>query len=265
MKIPAPGRTSSGFTLIEIVISASLMAIILVGAYLCLSSGLASQKLIESRGEAVQSARVAMALMSADLRGACALSKDIQFIGMDRMLGEVEADNLDFATHHYTPRRAGEGDFCEVSYFVREDGVPGQFSLWRRRDPKLDDQPLSGGRREEILRGLRGLRLEYYDGFVWYDEWGDAEGRGKKQNSLKEKPNLAGMPEAVRITLWIEPGSRFSKTAASKAEKAELSLMFQTVVRLNLAGVPVESATGGSPADGTKVTPAAPEGVSNGK
>src|SRR6266498_3787519 len=98
MKTRALRRTLPGFTLIELVISASLMAILLVGAYLCLSSGLASQKLIESRGEAVQSARVALALMSADLRGACPLSKDIQFLGMDRMLGDVEADNLDFAT-----------------------------------------------------------------------------------------------------------------------------------------------------------------------
>lgn len=248
-------RTFAGFTLIEVVISASLMAIILVGAYLCLSSGLASQKLIESRGEAVQSARVALALMSADLRGACALSKDVQFVGMDRMLGDVEADNLDFATHNYTPRRAGEGDFCEVSYFVNADPKSGKFSLWRRRDPKLDDEPLSGGSREEIAEGVRGLKFEYYNGIVWFDEWGDPDGRGKKQTSLKEKPNLAGMPEAVRITLWIEPTTRASKER-TKTETAEPPLVFQTVARLNLAGVSFGSAASGSAGDKPKTAEA---------
>src|SRR5437867_11011083 len=68
-------RALSAFTLIELVISSALMALILVSAYLCLTSGLASRKLIESRAEAVQNARVAMALLSADLRCACPLSK----------------------------------------------------------------------------------------------------------------------------------------------------------------------------------------------
>jgi len=37
------------------------------------------------------------------------------------MLGDMEADNVDFATHHYTPRRVREGDFCQVSYFVAKE------------------------------------------------------------------------------------------------------------------------------------------------
>lgn len=257
MKTRSLRRTSSGFTLIEMIISASLMAILVVGAYLCLSSGLASQKLLEARGEAIQSARVVLALMSADLRCACPLSKDIQFVGLDRMLGDIEADNLDFATHNYPARRAGQGDFCEVSYFVDEDRESGKLCLWRRRDPTPDEELFSGGSREEIARGVSGLRLEYYDGLLWYDEWGDPVSRGKKDTTLKEKPNLAGMPEAVRITLWIEPPSR-SSTRTSDA--AEPPLVFQTVVRLNLAGVSFGSATSGSASEAPKADAAAPEG-----
>ena len=260
MKTRSLHRGCSGFTLIEMVISASLMAILVVGAYLCLSSGIASQKLLEARGEAIQSARVAMALMSADLRCACPLSKDIQFVGMDRMLDDIEADNVDFATHNYSPRRAGEGDFCEVSYFVDEDRASGKLCLWRRRDPTPDDEPLSGGSREEIARGVSGLRLEYYDGVLWYDEWGDPVSRGKKTATLKQKPNLAGMPEAVRITLWIEPPSRSPRKAPSSADTGEAPLVFQTVVRLNLAGVSFGSATSGPASDAPKSGAAAPEG-----
>src|SRR5438309_7941820 len=228
MKVRACRLNSSGFTLIELVISAALMALILVSAYLCMSACVSTQKLIEPRFEAFQSARVAMAIMAADLRAACPLSKEFQCVGMHRTLGEVEADNLDFATHNYTPRRAREGDFCEVSFFLQPDRESGKFCLWRRRNPTIAPDPLSGGNREEIVRGLRGLRFEYYDGYDWYDSWGDAEGNGRKQSSLRDQPNLSGLPEAVRITLWCDPDSG-SKTAASPENPpAGSPLVFQT-------------------------------------
>src|SRR5207302_4017773 len=107
MNVRPSRRESSGFTLIELVISAALMALILVSAYLCMSACVSSQKLIEPRIEAFQSARVALAIMTADLRSACPLSKESEFVGMHRTLKDaeagkdVEADNLDFATHNY--------------------------------------------------------------------------------------------------------------------------------------------------------------------
>src|SRR5665213_425275 len=91
-----------GFTLIELTISAAIASIILVASYLCLSAGVAGQKLIEPRTEALQSARAALAMMSADLRSACSLCPDFDFVGEQRTLGEMEADNVDFATHFYT-------------------------------------------------------------------------------------------------------------------------------------------------------------------
>src|SRR6185503_7875713 len=246
-------RNSPGFTLIELVISAGLMTMILVSAYFCLNAGFSSQKIIEPRIEIIQNARVAMAIMSADLRGACPLSTNQPFLGMHRMLGDSDADNLDFATHNYTPSRAQEGDFCELSFFVEKDATSGTLTLWRRRNPALAFDPLSGGNREEIARGLLGLRFEYYDGFDWYDEWGDVEGTGKQLTSSRDHPNLFGLPDAVRITLLFDrdprprapPSSataRSPEAAASPAipvssdkDTAEPPLVFQTVARLNLA------------------------------
>src|SRR5207249_11951792 len=102
----------SGFTLIELVISAALTAMILVSAYVCLSACYSSQDLIEPRIDAFQNARVAMGLITADLRAACVLSKESEFVGMRRRLGDADADNLDFATHNYTPRHARQADYC---------------------------------------------------------------------------------------------------------------------------------------------------------
>ncbi len=248
-------KPSSGFTLIELVISSALAAMILVAAYMCLNACMASQKLIEPRAEVTQNARTALAIMTADLRTACPLSKDFDFLGMDRMLEEVEADNLDFATHNYFPRRPGEGDFCEVSYFLEKDKA-GKFNLWRRRNPTIALDPLSGGTREEIARELLGLRFEYYDGFDWYDDWGQFEPRKKEKDPLLEPSNLSGMPEAVRITLSFDsnPGKRRA-SADAETVASEPALVFKTVVRLELTGRSAEPsiADGG----GGKGTPSA--------
>jgi hypothetical protein len=220
--------------------------------------------MIEPRVEIIQNARVAMAIMSADLRGACPLSTNNQFLGMHRMLGDSDADNLDFATHNYTPHRPREGDFCEVSLYVDKDPESGTCTLWRRRNPTLALDSLSGGSREEIARGLLGLKFEYYDGFDWYDTWGDVEGNGKQLTSSRDHPNLFGMPDAVRITLLFDrnPRSRAppsSATAPSPETAASLTarvspakdrteppLVFQTVARLNLAHSAERGVPGGS-------------------
>jgi len=248
-------RSRAAFTLIEITISSALMALILVSGYICLNAAIASQKVIEPRVEVLQNARVAMAVMTADLRSACPLSKEYDFLGMHRMLGEVPADNLDFATHNYTPRRPTEGDFCQTSLFLERDPRFGQFTLWRRRNPRIALNPLSGGSREEIATGLLGLKFEYYDGYEWYDSWGDVERRGKAQSSQRERYNLEGLPEAVRITLWFDPNPRSRQAAASQGATNGPPLVFQTVARLNLADVPQPSGSSGGSDTGGPTTP----------
>ena len=253
----ASRRANGAFTLIEIVIGAALMALILTAAYLCLNACISSQREMTPRLEAIQNARVALALMAADLRAACPLDPDQQFLGMSRKLGGVPADNLDFATHNYTPRHPHEGDYCEESFFLARDSETRRLSLWRRRNPTLALDPLSGGAREQIATGVLALRFEYFDGLDWYDSWGDATGNGKKQTSNRPQPNLAGMPEAVRITLWLDASVRVRSQSESAADekpetaKTEVPMMFQTVARLNLGGSSQIASSGAAGSDQT--------------
>jgi hypothetical protein len=216
-------------------ISSALMALILVSAYLCLNAGFSAQKLIEPRAEIIQNARVALALMTADLRAACPLSKTDEFLGMTRTVEDIEADNLDFATHNYTPHHAREGDFCQESFYLDKDLETGQFSLWRRRNPTIALDALAGGSKEEIAKGVVGLKLEYFDGLDWYGSWGEVKASGNDQNSTREQSNLSGLPEAVRITLLMDSNpKRKNPSTATNEEKLEPPLVFQTVARLNL-------------------------------
>ena len=233
--IGAPANRA--FTLIEVVISSALMALILVSAYLCLSAGVAGKNIVEPRADIFQTVRVTLALLTADLRGACPLPGDSAFLGMKRMVGDTEADNLDFATHNYTPRHAREGDFCETSYYVQQDPQSGHFSLWRRRNPTLAPDPMSGGSQEEIAQDIIGVRYEYSDGEDWYDTWGEVEGKAKAANSQIQPSNLEGLPEAVRITLMMDSNPKSKKDSTTGERIIEPPLVFQTVVQLNLAEV----------------------------
>lgn len=244
--------THAAFTLIEVMISSALMALILVSAYLCLGAGFSAQKLIEPRAEIIQNARVALALMSADLRAACPLSATDDFLGMPRTVDKVEADNLDFATHNYTPRRIREGDFCQESLYLDKHPETGQFSLWRRRNPTIGLDALAGGSKEELAQGVIGLKFEYFDGVDWYASWGNVDSKKKREPSAREQTNLTGLPEAVRITLLLDSHPRKQKpeTEASD-EKPEPPFAFVTVVRLNLAGVTHSAENATSSADST--------------
>ena len=126
------------------------------------------------------------------------------------------------------------------------------MSLYRRRNPRIAPDPLSGGSKEEIARNVLGLRFEYYDGIDWYDSWGDVQNRGKAQTSNRSQPNLTGMPEAVRITLWLDSNPRAKSTAdAANVESAitvdkatrEPPLVFQTIARLNLSSATPSSSS----------------------
>lgn len=245
----ARGRACSGFTLIEVMISSALMAMILVSAYLCLGAGFSAQKMIEPRAEIIQNARVALALVSADLRAACPLSKTDDFLGMARTVGDAEADNLDFGTHNYTPRHAREGDFCQESIYLDKNPETAQFSLWRRRNPTIGLDALAGGMQEELAQGVVGLKFEYFDGLDWFPTWGEVDRKKSAQSSAKPQSNLTGLPEAVRITLLMDSNLK-KKTNADSAlseENPAPPFVFETVVRLNLASV-TQNAAGASDA-----------------
>ncbi|HRI14317.1 MAG TPA: prepilin-type N-terminal cleavage/methylation domain-containing protein [Verrucomicrobiota bacterium] len=239
-------RGRAAFTLIELVISTALMALVLTAAYACLNAGIAGQKLVGPRTDIFQTARVTLGLLSADLRCACPLPKGAPFLGERRLIGDVSADNLDFATHNYTPRRPGEGDFCETSIFLDKDPRSGSLSLFRRRNPTLAFDPLSGGVREELATGVAGLRFEYYDGLDWYDSWGDPKAGSTKSEMATPKPNYVGMPDAVRITLLFGAKPTPREASMETEPPPEPPMAFQTIVRLNVPVVGSSSSSGSS-------------------
>lgn len=230
----------AAFTLVEILVSVFVIAGILATAYACLHAGLRSRSTVEARADVLQRGRVALTRLTEDLRVACPLSEEIEFLGMDRAIDGVEADNIDFATHRWNPQATGEGDRCEISYYVDRSGETGELGLWRRVDPTPDVEPLDGGFKEKIVDGVEGFEVEYYDGFEWFESWGTQRMRTQEETERSlYATNLYGLPDAVRVTLTLaaNPGSSDrSREADGQSNRAdEPPLVLRSVVFLTLA------------------------------
>jgi type II secretion system protein J len=268
-------RHSIGFTLFELLITVAIASMVLISAYACLQAGLVTRKEMESRAETLQSGRVALNWMVRDLRSSAPLSVESEFVGLSRMIESIEADNIDFATRYHKPATPGETGFRETSYFLGISETTETLSLWRRTDSYRDPEPLSGGLIEEIVRNVQGLKLEYYDGIEWFDDWGSAEPQPLDATSLLLNSNLSGMPEAVRITLKLavnlKKNSSSSSSSSSASSTSSLnstgessvdpaddgdSMTFQTIVRLIKTSVESEDASGsGSTGAGNNFNP----------
>ena len=91
----------------------------------------------------------------------------------------------------------------------------------------------------------------------WYDNWGEVRGRAKAQSSLRERSNLSGMPEAVRITLKFDPNPKAKAAEPQEKSVTEPPLVFQTVARLNLAANSSSSSLGGADTNSQAMSAAA--------
>ncbi len=250
-------RGSRGFTLVELIVGTSIMAGVIASAYLCLHAGLVSQRDVDARADAVQKLRVVLGRMGRDLRAACVWEKDASFLGERVDVDGLAADSVHFVTHNWQPRAPGEGDLCEVSYYVKKNEATGALDLWFRVDSSIDDELSAGGVHHLLVDDIGGLRIEYYDGFDWHETWGDLTfGRQLERRSEDPffwAPNLVGLPDTVRLTIVADVhgddkrqrplsfGRRGTELPPSPGELGETDaesnrLVFETVVQLQLSG-----------------------------
>jgi general secretion pathway protein J len=170
-----------GFTLMEVMIAASITA--MMGALVAGAFGraAAARDLAEAQEERFTGARQALSRMSREVSEAF-LSEHYDrkrfrerltvFKGKD----EGDRDSLLFATfaHARLLRDAKESDQAVVAYDLDADPAhPGEQALYRREKARIDDQPDRGGARAVVLEHVRGFDAQYWDWKrqEWVREW----------------------------------------------------------------------------------------------
>jgi prepilin-type N-terminal cleavage/methylation domain-containing protein len=182
-----------GFSLLEILIAATLLATI--GALLAqsLSTSVDAKEQIEGVSHRYHLVRSAMSRVVDELAMAY-LSNHRPTNGAEvrAVTGfKGERDRLDFTAFGYVPRVEDEkrSDQRQLAYFLDTDPRTKTKSLVRREQPNLDDDFEEGGREQTLLPDVRELEFQYWDPQKeeWADKWDAA---GTEQNRLPARVRI---------------------------------------------------------------------------
>jgi len=211
-------RIERGFTLAEVMISLSILALIGTLTYGVFNRTLAARQQAAAITEHYHMVRQAMQRMSREISMAfitpyrdCEDPRtDTLFVG-DR---SGRSHRLDFTSfgHFKTRADANESDQNEISYYVDQDPDDNKTkALIRRSSPRIDDEPDEGGIEQVLARNVEGFELEFYDDDDdrWVDEW--------DSKNLEQRNRL---PLFVKLTLNVETPSGDEEVFTTKTRIA---------------------------------------------
>jgi general secretion pathway protein J len=205
-------RLRRAFSLLEILIAVSLLAII--GALLMqsLSSSMDAKDAIETTSNRYHLVRSAMSRMVDELSMSyLSAHKPTNGVEIRAVTGfKGERDRIDCTAFGYVPRVEDEhkSDQRQLSFFLDNDERTQTKSLRRREQANLDDDFEEGGRELTLLPDVRSLEFQYWDPQkeAWADKW-DAQGS-----------ELNRLPSRIRIEMVVvmDNGEEQTFTTQSK-------------------------------------------------
>jgi general secretion pathway protein J len=196
--------SARGFTLMEIALAVSIIAIMGTLTWGSLSQSFDAYETVKDIDQRYHNVRVAMNRMSREISMAF-LTQPGRDFGREPMwktvfVGKAGSDyaELQFTSFAHVVLRedAKESDQSEIGYTVeRDEENREQRNLVRREDPRIDREPEKGGTIAVLSEGVKKLKFRYFDpkDDDWTDEWNT------------EKPEqLNRLPTIVEITLVVE-------------------------------------------------------------
>jgi general secretion pathway protein J len=201
-------RSARGFTLLEVMVSIAILAMVSVliyGAFDGLSKGKKNLGRINDR---YHEGRAALSRMSMELTSA--------FLSMHQPLTEQQirrvtifsgtsgspVDRIDFTSfsHRRLVRDSHESDQNEISYFGSPDpNVPGKIDLARRESPIIDIEPKRGGEVNVLVEDVDSFDVKYLDATtgLWTETWDTTQATGQPGR----------LPFQIKINLVLKDGA----------------------------------------------------------
>lgn len=211
-----------GFTLLEVMVAGAILSLILAALYGVFSRILASKRSTEERAARLRAAHTVLLRISEDLQGSFPFTAaEESFRGETRQENGFPTAFLSFVSVAQLALTAqgSAGDLRRVEYRLVPDPVASShYQLVRsvRLDLRADQD--TADELVPLLLHVRGLRVRFFDGQRWAEEWGRETTRGR-------------LPQAVEVTLYVD--------GQTDTEVSALS----TTVGLPLAGGPYREAS----------------------
>jgi general secretion pathway protein J len=219
-------RNVKGFTLLEVLVASAILSMVLAILYGVFSRTLTSKQIAEEQSAQSRAARIVLLRLSDDLQASFPFSaEDPRFVGQTSQTTPLPEASLSFISMGGFSLTSGghEGDWYEIEYELIPDPYsPSTRQLVRRTRVAPTTPNTTESRRQEgetlpLLTDVQGLRLRFFDGRAWHDEWGKVQTR-------------AQLPRAVEVKLYLA-----SKTETTRHEDTKV-VTFSTLVDLPLAG-----------------------------
>lgn len=212
---PRPHRETPGFTLLELLLALSLMALLIGGAYEVLAVARRAQSRAEEEGQLAHVARACMDRMRKDIQSLVQEPSPFNngLYAEDGETGFTDvhpSDWLVFLTASNLPRIAETvedpdnpdpdtaADLVEVEYALKTTGDEPFRGLVRRVKRRLNHaltQEEDAWAEEEIAEEVLGLNLRFFDGTEWLDAWDTSQ--------VEEDPESPAYPVAVEVSLVL--------------------------------------------------------------
>ncbi|MFO7461627.1 MAG: prepilin-type N-terminal cleavage/methylation domain-containing protein [Desulfatiglandales bacterium] len=209
---PLQGRQLRGFTLLEVLVSVAILAIIMAAIYSAYTTNVEAIQIARENGQVHQTARIVLDRITKDIQSSLSETwslsgtNRLDFIGRDQERDGKRMDRIDFATLTWlgVSEQSPASDLCEVGYRVDEDPEEPEVLVLMRRQkilavlPEEDANPgegfAEGGSEQELARNVAEFRITYEN----------TRGEELDRWSTEETDSASGLPLLVKVRLVLK-------------------------------------------------------------
>jgi len=192
--------TSNGFTILEVLVSMIIVALIMTIIYSAFSAGSKVCNFGSRRAQIFHSTRLAMQDIIQSIENLeYGTNEYFEFVGKSQsgksIGGEsVEEDELEFATSTEPTFIDGRwhAGLARVKYVIEKDKKDSDATVLEKWVTELDDEDFKDAYVVDLSQNIVGMSFRYYDDNDYDDSW---------DSDTKEK-----LPELVEITFYIQEG-----------------------------------------------------------
>jgi general secretion pathway protein J len=193
-------RTERGFTLLELVLALSIVAVMLTILFGGLRVGLHAWQRAEEHAESLEHARSITQVIEQTLSGTYAFQGPIDKLTQARILFQGEADKVSLVTMSPPLPLPAPVAFTAVT-FSMEAGAAFGLAIREKALPNFDPfEAVSPSVVDPTITGIRFRYLRDPDGGSWEDTWDGAQERA--------------LPRAVEVTLTTMINGRVQEQPA---------------------------------------------------
>ncbi|MFQ5456101.1 MAG: type II secretion system protein GspJ [Nitrospirota bacterium] len=200
-------KGNKGFTLIEVVISMAILAIIVTIIYETFAASFDTVERVEKDMDTYHMIRLSLSKLSNEISSAYYSNKDKNtgFVGINNRIDDRPSDTIKFTSlsHYRYKKYVPESDISLITYYMNFQPEDKGSLLMHQEQGNI--YAIEGGMEEyELAENISGFDLQYYDGEKWQEEWDSEE--------------LKRLPKAVSIRLSIKDQNNRDKVFSIIAE-----------------------------------------------